>query len=158
MSSHYLKTKGMTTFCQDYLVYHYFGRVDEKTNLDLVGLVRDQLHRIKHPRNLGLFIDSYSKRSAIKISRGEGANLNKDTLKCGVLILTGDRSPAVDETVNLNSKLDPSNSSWIKIPNASSLLLEEQPNAVTNALILFLQGYGYGKCISVFVLFHRNYL
>ena len=145
MSSHYLKTKGMTIFCQDYLVYHYFGKVDEHTNLDLVGLVRDQLHRIKSPRNLGLFMESYSKRDAIKINRPVAGQPNTSSLKCGVLILTGDHSPAVDDTVNLNSKLDPTNTSWIKISDASSLVLEEQPTGVTNALVLFLQGHGYGK-------------
>jgi len=144
MCCHYLRTKGMTIFCQDYLVYHYFGKVNEETNLDLVGLVRDQLHRIKSPQNLGLFMDSFSKRSAIKLARPTiGQKNSPDTLKCGVLILTGDHSPAVDETVYVNSCLDPTNTSWIKVTDASSLVLEEQPTGVTNALVLFLQGHGY---------------
>ena len=143
MSSHYLKTKGMTIFCQDYLIWHYFGKIDERTNLDLVGLVRDQLHRIKHPRNLGMFIESYSKRDAIKVTRPAAAAANLTSLKCSTLIITGDGSPWVDETVGLNSKLDPSKTSWMKISDATSLVLEEQPTSVTNALVLFLQGHGY---------------
>jgi len=143
MSSHYLKTKGMTIFTQDYLIWHYFGKMDERTNLDLVGLVRDQLHRIKHPRNLGLFIESYSKRDTIKISRPVDGGSNITSLKCGTLIITGDGCPWVDETVVVNSKLDPSQSSWMKISDATSLVLDEQPTSVTNALVLFLQGHGY---------------
>ena len=148
MCSHYLKTKGMTAFVQDYLVYHYFGKVDERINLDLVGLVRDQLHRIRSPKNLGLFIESYSKRDALKMNRPVGGQPNKTSIKCGVLVVTGDRSPSVDETVNLNSKLDPANSSWIKISEATSLVLEEQPTGVTNALVLFLQGRGYAMKVK----------
>lgn len=143
MSGHYLKSKGMTAFVEDYLIWHYFGKLDETTNLDLVGLVRDQLHRIKCPRNLGLFIESYSKRDAVKITRPVPGQENTTSVKCAVLIVTGDHCPFVDDTVTVNSKLDPSNTSWLKISNATSLVLEEQPTAVTNALILFLQGQGY---------------
>ena len=148
MSVHYLKTKGMTLFTQDYLVWHYFGKVDERTNLDLVGLVRDQLHRIKHPRNLALFIESYAKRDAIKVARPVIGQSNLTSLKCSTLIITGDGSPWVDDTVALNSKLDPSLTSWMKISDATSLVLEEQPTSVTNALILFLQGHGYALKVT----------
>ena len=134
----------MTAFCQDYLLYHYFGKIDDKTNQDLVGIVKDNLQRIRHPHNLALFIESYSKRNAIKIQRPVVGQTNT-TLKCGVLLLTGDHSPAVDDTVTFNSKLDPSNSSWMKVSDASSMILEEQPTVAANAIILFLQGYGFGK-------------
>lgn len=145
MSSHYLKTKGMTQFCEDFLLHHFFGKIDENSNRDLVSIVRDQLRSIKHPKNLAMLIDSFSKRPAIKIARPVIGSTSTVTLKCGVLIITGDRSPAVDETVNLNSKLDPSNSTWMKISDASSLVLEEQPTTVANAIVLFLQGYGHGR-------------
>ena len=105
MCSHYLKTAGMTTFVQDYFVYHYFGKVDEKTKIDLVDLVHDQLQRIRSPKNLGLFIESYSKRDALKMNRSGVAGQpsgSTTSIKCGVLVITGDHSPAVDETVNLN--------------------------------------------------------
>lgn len=143
MSSHYLKTKGMTNFTLDYLINHHFGKDEQKRNPDLVGLVRDQLHRVRSPKNLGLFIESYSKRDAIKLTRPAAGQTSRTSLKCGTLLVTGDSSPVLDETIALNSKLDPSNSSWIKIPDATSLVLEEQPVAVTNALVLFLQGHGY---------------
>lgn len=135
----------MTQFCEDHLLHHFFGKINESTNLDLFTIVRDQLREIKHPRNLAMFIESFSKRSAIKISRPALGDKSPTTLKCGVLVITGDHSPALDETVNLNSKLDPSNSTWIKISGASSLVLEEQPTKVANAIVLFLQGYGHGK-------------
>lgn len=147
MSSHYLKTKGMTQFCEDFLLYHFLGKIDENSNKDLVTIVREQLRGIKHPKNLAMFIDSFSKRPAIKIARPAPGGTTTVTLKCGVLIITGERSPAVDETVTLNSRLDPGNSTWMKISDASSLVLEEQPTTVTNAIVLFLQGYGHSKLI-----------
>ena len=135
----------MTQFCIDYLRYHFFGRNDETYNHDLISMMVDQLNQIKNPRNLGLFIESHARRTPIKINRSTDGKPSLNSLKCGVLLITGDNSPAVDDTVDMNSKLDPTNSTWMKISSASSLVLEEQPNHVVNALILFLQGYGYGN-------------
>jgi len=143
MSSHYLKTKGMTQFCEDFLLGHFFGKIDEHANADLVTGVRDQLRAIKHPRNLAMFIESFSKRTNIKIVRPTPGNTSVVTLKCGAIIITGDHSPSVDDTVNLNSRLDPTKTTWMKITGATSLVLEEQPTTVTNAIVLFLQGYGH---------------
>ena len=143
MSSHYLKSVGMTAFCQDYLLWHFFGKIDERINEDLLGVVRDQLNRIKHPKNLALLIDSYSKRDQIKIKRPIPPNPTQTTLKCGVLLISGAHSPALEDTVDMNSKLDPTNSTWMKISDATSMVLDEKPTVVTNAIINFLQGYGY---------------
>jgi len=143
MSSHYLKTKGMTQFCEDFLLSHYFGKVDETTNTDLLSIVRDNLRAIKYPRNLAMFMESYSKRPNIKITRPVIGDKTSNTMKCGTLIITGANSPAVDDTVNLNSKLDPAKTTWMKITDATSLVLDEQPTNVTNAIVLFLQGYGH---------------
>jgi len=143
MASHYLKTKGMTAFTEDYLMYHFFGKVDETSNHDLIGLFKDQLRRVNHPRNLALFVESYSKRTALKIERPIAGKNNTTTIPCPVLLLTGENSPSLDDTVTFNSKLDPSKSTWIKIPDATSMVLEEQPTPVTSAVVLFLQGYGY---------------
>lgn len=150
MSSHYLKSKGMTQFCEDFLLGHYFGKIEENTNSDLLAIVRDNLRSIRHPRNLAMFLESYSKRSNIKMTRPTPGDKTINTMKCGVLILTGANSPAVDDTVDLNSKLDPVNTTWIKISDASSLVLDEQPTSVTNAVVLFLQGYGHGKFSYLF--------
>jgi len=145
MSSHYLKTKGMTQFCEDFLLGHFFGTINEETNADLVAMVRDNLRSIKHTRNLAMFIESYSKRTNIKIARPTLGDKAANSIKCGVIIITGDHSPSVDDTVNLNSKLDPAKTTWMKISDATSQVLEEQPTSVTNAVVLFLQGYGHGK-------------
>jgi len=146
MTSHYLKTKGMTAFCQEYLMWHYFGYLNEKTNYELLEVVKDQLNSVQNPRNLAFLLDSYAKRSAIKIERPQekpGITKQSHALKCGVLQLCGWDSPAIDATVDLHACLDPEKSDYIKISDATSMVLDEQPNLVTQAIVLFLQGYGY---------------
>ena len=60
--------------------------------------------------------------------------------------LVGAHSPFVDETVTLNGKLNPVNTTWMKIQDAS-MVLEEQPGKVAEAFLLFMQGQGY--CLNL---------
>ena len=48
----------------------------------------------------------------------------------------------MDATVVLNGKLDPAKCSWMKIRKAG-MVLEEQPEKVSEAVKLFIQGLGY---------------
>lgn len=65
-------------------------------------------------------------------------------IRVPVLLICGNRSPSVDDTVTFNSRLDPSNSQWMKVHDCS-LPLEEQVAKVCQAFRLFLQGQGFGK-------------
>ncbi|XP_002154057.1 protein NDRG3 isoform X1 [Hydra vulgaris] len=144
LSSYYLKSKGMTQFTIDYLLYHYFGgKNNDCLNSNIVATVTNQLRLFKHPRNLGLFMESYASRLPIVLHRPVIGEKPTNALKCGVLLITGKFSPAVEETVEMSSQLDPRNSTWMKIDAASSMVLEEQPIRVVNAIILFVQGYGH---------------
>ena len=133
----------MTKFTEDYLLWHYFGKSDEQQHSDMTTVVRDHLHRIKHTRNLALFIDSFVKRNAINIIR-PAAGSNKESTHPNSLLICGSQSPFLDDTVDLNSKLDPRVTQWIKVSDATGMVLDEQPTVVLNALILFLQGLGHG--------------
>ncbi len=59
-----------------------------------------------------------------------------------MLNLVGSHSPFVDETVTLNGKLNPANATWMKVQDAA-MILEERPEKVAEAFLLFLQGQGY---------------
>jgi len=48
----------------------------------------------------------------------------------------------------MNSKLDPTRSNWMKISDSSGLVLEEKPDKVTEAVLLFLQGQGHFPTMS----------
>jgi len=48
----------------------------------------------------------------------------------------------VEETVTMNSRLNPQESTWMKLSDCG-MALEEQPGKVVEALRLFIQGLGY---------------
>jgi len=124
---------------QDYLMWHHFGKVTEERNRDLVETYRSYFSgKSLNARNLSLFIDSYIKRTDLGIVRGD----KEHNFKCSVLILCGAFSPHVEDTVTMNSRLDPSNSTWMKLSDCA-MVLEEQPAKVSEAFRLFLQGLGY---------------
>jgi hypothetical protein len=124
---------------QNYLMWHHFGKQTEDRNRDLVETYRTYFSgRSMNARNLSLFIDSYIKRTDLGIARGD----KERSFKCSVLVLCGALSPHVDDTVTMNGRLDPSNSTWMKLSDCA-MVLEEQPGKVSEAFRLFLQGLGY---------------
>ena len=76
-------------------------------------------------------------------------------LRVPVLLMCGNRSPYVDETVTFNSRLDPANSQWMKIHDCS-LPLDEQVAKVCEAFRLFLQGQGFGEWWGVDIFTGRR--
>lgn len=144
INARYLKSKGMTQGVLDYLMWHHFGRGTEDRNYDLVQVYRNYFERCIQPGNLAMFIDSYIRRTDLNMTRQPDGLKTKETttLSMPVMNITGALSPHVDDTVTLNSRLDPTNSSWMKISDCG-MVLEEQPNKVSEALRLFLQGLGY---------------
>ncbi|CAG2108039.1 unnamed protein product [Medioppia subpectinata] len=124
---------------QNYLMWHHFGKQNEERNRDLIDTYRSYFTgKSLNARNLSLFIDSYIKRTDLVIARGD----KERAFKCSVLVLCGNLSPHVDDTVTMNSRLDPTNSTWMKLSDCA-MVLEEQPAKVAEAFRLFLQGLGY---------------
>ena len=75
----------MTAFTEDYLVWHHFGKRSTEENKDLVASYRKSLETSFNPFNLGLFVESFSKRTEIQMRRpipGESSNI--PSLKCQV--------------------------------------------------------------------------
>jgi pimeloyl-ACP methyl ester carboxylesterase len=144
LNARHLRSKGMTQGALDYLMWHHFGRLTEERNHDLVHVYREYFEHHVNPVNLAMFIDSYILRTDMGITR-ELDPVRKGlsrTAKVPVLNMTGALSPHVDDTVTFNSRLDPSNSTWMKLQDCG-MLLEEQPAKVVEAFRLFLQGNGY---------------
>jgi pimeloyl-ACP methyl ester carboxylesterase len=129
---------------QDFLMWYHFGTtVEKRTNQSKESM---EMHRSAwkgiqmNPYNLSLFIESYINRTEMNITRD-----NRDSQpKCQTVILVGDYSPqmTINESVDLNSKLDPSKTTWIKL-SESGMVLQEQLDSVARVLRLFLQGLGY---------------
>jgi len=89
----------------------------EERNHDLVQVYKNYFERRVNPTNLALFIDSYVRRTDLNITRELDPTRKKEglTLSVPVMNITGALSPHVDDTVTLNGRLDPTNSSWMKV-------------------------------------------
>ena len=129
---------------QEFLMWYHFGTTVEKRHAlsrETMAMHRNAWKGIQvNPYNLSLLLESYVNRTEINISRE-----NRDSQpKCQTVILVGTYSPqaTINESVDLNSKLDPAKTTWIKLSD-SGMVLQEQPDAAARVLRLFLQGLGY---------------
>ena len=127
---------------QNYFIWHLFGDLtfpDRVSDEEAVDMYRKYYAgNYINKRNLAMFIEAYVNRSALGITREDTTN----NFKCNVLVISGQYSPHIEESVKMNARLNPSNSSWIKLSD-SGMVLEEQPHKVAEAFRLFLQGLGY---------------
>lgn len=96
----------------------------EERNHDLARVYREYFEHSVHPGNLAAFIDSYVRRTDLAISRSTptsescpaGRRLSMTTtLQMPIINVCGALSPHQDDTVTLNSRLDPTKSSWMKV-------------------------------------------
>lgn len=118
-NARFLRTKGMTQGVIDYLMWHHFGRNPEERNHDLVQMYKQHFERGVNPTNLAMLINSYIHRNDLHLARTPpgtpGTETAATTLKMPVINITGSLSPHVDDTVTFNGRLDPTNSSWMKV-------------------------------------------
>ena len=144
-----LQSKGLTTFVEDYLLWHHFGKKTKEENMDLVYAFKQSIHNVLNPRNLSLLINSYLHRTDLQIKRPDKTSTKRaqiPSLKCPTLLITGANSPHQDDVVDTNARLDPEISSYFNVSDSGGMPLEEQPHKVATSVILFLQGLGYCKC------------
>ncbi|XP_077993438.1 protein NDRG3-like [Glandiceps talaboti] len=151
VSSFYLRGNKVTKFTEDYLLWHHFGKKTMDLNHDLVHVYKESMMKNINPYNLACFIESYIKRTHLEIRREMDPEKKKTApqFKCPVMVLSGADSPHIKETVDMNSRLDPANSTWMKISDCGGMVLEEQPAKVCEAFQLFVQGLGYLPGLSV---------
>lgn len=127
---------------QDYFIWHLFGNLNQPDrvidNEAVTFYKRYFSSGVINKQNLSKFIESYVNRTALAISRDDRIT----NIKCPVAIICADYSPHIDESVKMNSRLDPINCTWVKLSDCS-MPLEEQPNKLAEVLRLFLQGLGY---------------
>uniref|UniRef100_A0A4W5Q8R5 NDRG family member 4 n=1 Tax=Hucho hucho TaxID=62062 RepID=A0A4W5Q8R5_9TELE len=72
-----------------------------------------------------------------------GTIINAKTLKCPVMLVVGDNAPAEEGVVECNSKLDPTNTTFLKMSDSGGLPQLTQPGKLSEAFKYFLQGMGY---------------
>ncbi|CAH1268811.1 protein NDRG3-like isoform X5 [Branchiostoma lanceolatum] len=154
----YLFSNQMTEGTVDYLLWHYFGSKTMAGHHDLVHAYRENLVRSVNPVNLAMFVDSYIKRNDMALHREVNPAKKKiqKTIKCPVLLVGGDYSPHIDDVVEMNSRLDPVETQWIKMADCGGMVLEEQPGKMCEAFKLFLQGMGYIPCVPSMTALTRS--
>nr|XP_022342260.1 protein NDRG3-like isoform X3 [Crassostrea virginica] len=144
LNSWYLWRGNMTTFTEDYLLWHWFGSKTQWENYDLTTVYKEYIKSI-NTQNLSLLIESYLARTPLGIERelDPVRRIGTKTLQCQTLLIVGDDSPHLDDAVELNGRLDPEKTDFLKIQDCGGMPLEEQPGKVCEAFRLFLQGMGY---------------
>lgn len=91
--------------------------MSDERNQDLTRVYRQYFESQVNPHNLALFIDSYVARTDLDITRELDPFRKGDvrTIRIPILNVTGALSPHVDDTVTFNGRLDPANSTWMKV-------------------------------------------
>ncbi|XP_077191336.1 protein NDRG3 isoform X2 [Paroedura picta] len=145
------KLSGWTTNIVDIVLSHLFGQEELQANLDLIQTYRLHIAQDINQENLQLFLSSYNSRRDLDIERpvlGVNENTAK-TLKCPALLVVGDNSPAVEAVVECNSRLDPANTTFLKMADCGGMPQVVQPGKLTEAFKYFVQGMGYMPSASM---------
>lgn len=143
LNAYHLKSGNMSSGTEEYLLWHWFGNRTLETNHDLVHVYSEYIKSI-NAKNMGYFIESYIKRTDLGIVRETDPMKKKNVrnFRCPVMLVASDYSPHLNDTVDMNARMDPTNSTWMKF-DCGGMILEENPGKLTEAFRLFLQGLGY---------------
>ncbi|KAL7078659.1 hypothetical protein ACQ4LE_002532 [Meloidogyne hapla] len=128
-----LRNGKMPNYTVDYLMWHYFGRHIDECNQDSLKQYKSYFNYHQKPWNLALFVESFLNRDEVNFL---------SFLKVPTLVIVGNNSPFIDESVHFNSQLNPKMAEWLKVSDSSGLVLEDRPAEVAQAFLLFLQGQG----------------
>uniref|UniRef100_A0A3B3T4Z6 NDRG family member 4 n=1 Tax=Paramormyrops kingsleyae TaxID=1676925 RepID=A0A3B3T4Z6_9TELE len=142
------KLSGLTSALPDTIMSHLFSQEELMNNTELVQCYRQQINNTINQFNLQLFWNMYNSRRDLEMNR-TGSALNAKTIRCPVMLVVGDNSPAEEGVVECNSKLDPTNTTFLKVQAPYVCLFVFQPGKLTEAFKYFLQGMGYMPSASM---------
>ncbi|XP_064359397.1 protein NDRG2 [Dromaius novaehollandiae] len=129
------KLSGLTTSTTEMILAHLFSQEELAANS---ALVQQRRRALAAAPNTPLYWSMYSSRRDLGVERG-GSSL----LKCQVLLVVGDGSPHEDAVVECNAKLDPTQTSFLKMADGGGQPQLTQPAKLTEAFKYFVQGMGY---------------
>ncbi|XP_013979839.1 protein NDRG4 isoform X2 [Salmo salar] len=142
------KLSGLTSALPDTVLPHLFSQEELMNNTELVQSYRQQINNTINQVNLQLFWNMYNSRRDLEMNRS-GTIINAKTLKCPVMLVVGDNAPAEEGVVECNSKLDPTNTTFLKMADSGGLPQLTQPGKLSEAFKYFLQGMGYMPSASM---------
>ncbi|KAM9251672.1 protein NDRG2 [Cariama cristata] len=129
------KLSGLTSSTTEMILAHLF------TQEELAAApppVRQGRERLGAMPNAPLLWAMYNSRGDLGLQRS-GAG----SLRCPVLLVVGDNSPHEDAVVECNAKLDPTQTSFLKMADGGGQPQLSQPAKLTEAFKYFVQGMGY---------------
>uniref|UniRef100_A0A3P8UC78 NDRG family member 4 n=1 Tax=Cynoglossus semilaevis TaxID=244447 RepID=A0A3P8UC78_CYNSE len=124
------KLSGLTSTLPDTVLPHLFSQV---LTTELVQSYRQQINNTINLFNLQLFWNMYNRQRSLVMTQCFSC-------RCPVLLVVGDNAPAEEGVVECNSKLDPTNTTFLKV---------SAPGKLTEAFKYFLQGMGYMPSASM---------
>ncbi|XP_054664516.1 protein NDRG2 isoform X2 [Grus americana] len=129
------KLSGLTSSTTEMILAHLFTQEELAAAPPPVQRSRERLGATP---NVGLLWGMYNSRGDLGLVRGGAC-----CLRCPVLLVVGDSSPHEDAVVECNAKLDPTQTSFLKMADAGGQPQLSQPAKLTEAFKYFLQGMGY---------------
>ncbi|XP_074787160.1 protein NDRG2 [Athene noctua] len=129
------KLSGLTSSTTEMILAHLF------TQEELAAApppVREGRERLGATPNAPLLWGMYNSRGDLGLQRS-GAG----SLRCPALLVVGDNSPHEDAVVECNAKLDPTQTSFLKMADGGGQPQIAQPAKLIEAFKYFLQGMGY---------------
>lgn len=132
------KLTGLTSSISEMILGHLFSQEELSGNSELIQKYRNIITHAPNLENIELYWNSYNNRRDLNFERGGDI-----TLKCPVMLVVGDQAPHEDAVVECNSKLDPIQTSFLKMADSGGQPQLTQPGKLTEAIKYFLQGMGY---------------
>uniref|UniRef100_A0A8C0CY00 NDRG family member 2 n=1 Tax=Balaenoptera musculus TaxID=9771 RepID=A0A8C0CY00_BALMU len=129
---------GLTSSIPEMILGHLFSQEELSGNSELIQKYRNIITHAPNLENIELYWNSYNNRRDLNFERGSDI-----TLKCPVMLVVGDQAPHEDAVVECNSKLDPTQTSFLKMADSGGQPQLTQPGKLTEAFKYFLQGMGY---------------
>nr|XP_027778165.1 protein NDRG2 isoform X6 [Marmota flaviventris] len=129
---------GLTSSIPEMILGHLFSQEELSGNSELIQKYRNIITHAPNLENIELYWNSYNNRRDLNFERG-----SEITLKCPVMLVVGDQAPHEDAVVECNSKLDPTQTSFLKMADSGGQPQLTQPGKLTEAFKYFLQGMGY---------------
>ncbi|XP_069489817.1 protein NDRG2 isoform X1 [Ambystoma mexicanum] len=132
------KLTGLTSSVPEMILSHLFSAEEISNNTEVVKQYKETLTTSTILPNNYLYWNSYNSRRDLNLERG-----GEITLKCPVMLVVGDQAPHEDAVVECNSKLDPTQTSFLKMADSGGQPQLTQPGKLTEAFKYFVQGMGY---------------
>lgn len=137
------KISNFNTPWADKLMHYRFSPLEMENRPELYESHRQHLVNMMNLGNVQTFFEEFERRTQIPIIRPyDPTVMDQCTLRCDTLVMVGDESPFIEDTVEVNSRLNPQKTHFLKMGDAGGMLLEEELFKVSEAIVFFLQGLG----------------